>query len=127
MCGAGCAMFGSQSLAQATQPGQDAADLYVKAGELLAANDAKNIMSPAASNFTYADYPPFPAEWQRMEKEDFAAAMKALAGLRAPVDAFFEGVLVNAEDAALRRNRLLLLSRLREALSAVADFSKIEG
>ena len=53
--------------------------------------------------------------------------MGALAGLRAPVDAFFEKVLVNAEDASLRRNRLLLLSRLREALSAVADFSKIEG
>jgi len=62
-----------------------------------------------------------------VEKEDFAAAMKALAGLRAPVDAFFEKVLVNADDAMLRRNRLLLLSRLREALSAVADFSKIEG
>jgi glycyl-tRNA synthetase beta chain len=53
--------------------------------------------------------------------------MKALAGLRAPVDAFFDKVLVNADDANLRRNRLLLLSRLREALSAVADFSKIEG
>ena len=53
--------------------------------------------------------------------------MKALAGLRAPVDAFFDKVLVNAEDPALRRNRLLLLSRFTEALSAVADFSKIEG
>ena len=57
----------------------------------------------------------------------FASAMKALAGLRAPVDQFFEKVLVNAEDGMLRRNRLLLLSRLREALSQVADFSKIEG
>ena len=62
-----------------------------------------------------------------VEREDFAAAMKALSGLRAPVDAFFEGVLVNADEPSLRRNRLLLLSRLREALSAVADFSKIEG
>ncbi|MFT3729768.1 MAG: glycine--tRNA ligase subunit beta [Terricaulis sp.] len=62
-----------------------------------------------------------------VEKEDFAAAMRALADLRAPVDAFFEGVLVNADDAALRRNRLLLLSRLVEATSTVADFSKIEG
>jgi len=53
--------------------------------------------------------------------------MKALSGLRAPVDAFFEKVLVNAEEPLLRRNRLLLLSRLREALSQVADFSKIEG
>ncbi len=62
-----------------------------------------------------------------VEKEDFAAAMKALSALRAPVDGFFENVLVNAEDAMLRRNRLLLLSRLVEASSAVADFSKIEG
>jgi glycyl-tRNA synthetase beta chain len=68
-----------------------------------------------------------PAARAAVEKEEFAAAMKALAGLRAPVDAFFEKVHVNAEDPMLRRNRLLLLSRLREALSAVADFSKIEG
>jgi glycyl-tRNA synthetase beta chain len=62
-----------------------------------------------------------------VEKEDFAAAMIALSALRAPVDAFFDGVLVNADDKDLRRNRLLLLSRFREALSAVADFSKVEG
>lgn len=62
-----------------------------------------------------------------VEKEGFATAMKALSELRAPVDAFFEKVHVNADDPMLRRNRLLLLSRLREALSAVADFSKIEG
>jgi glycyl-tRNA synthetase beta chain len=62
-----------------------------------------------------------------VEKEDFAAAMKALSGLRAPVDAFFEKVLVNDPQEHLRRNRLLLLTRLVEATSAVADFSKIEG
>lgn len=62
-----------------------------------------------------------------VEKEDFAAAMKALSGLRSPVDAFFDKVLVNAPEEEIRRNRLLLLSRFREALSAVADFSKIEG
>jgi glycyl-tRNA synthetase beta chain len=61
------------------------------------------------------------------QNEDFAGAMAALAGLRGPVDAFFEGVLVNAEDAMLRRNRMLLLSQIRDALHAVADFSKIEG
>jgi len=68
-----------------------------------------------------------PAARAAVEKEEFAAAMKALSGLRAPVDAFFEKVMVNADDPMLRRNRLLLLSRLREALSQVADFSKIEG
>jgi glycyl-tRNA synthetase beta chain len=61
------------------------------------------------------------------DAEDFAAAMSALAELRAPVDAFFENVTVNADDADVRRNRLLLLSQIRTALGAVADFSKIEG
>ncbi|MEL7541695.1 MAG: glycine--tRNA ligase subunit beta, partial [Pseudomonadota bacterium] len=63
-------------------------------------------------------------------EEDFAAAMSALAGLRAPVDAFFDGpdsVMVNAEDKAVRENRLNLLNMMREAIGTVADFSKIEG
>ena len=59
--------------------------------------------------------------------EDFEAAMRALAPLRAPVDAFFVAVTVNAEDAALRLNRLRLLGALREAVRNVADFSKIAG
>ncbi len=59
--------------------------------------------------------------------EDFAGAMAALSRLRAPVDAFFENVTVNADDPALRVNRLNLLADIREATRAVADFSKIEG
>lgn len=59
--------------------------------------------------------------------EDFTAAMAAMARLRQPVDAFFDGVTVNAEDAALRENRLQLLSAIGATLAAVADFSKIEG
>jgi glycyl-tRNA synthetase beta chain len=59
--------------------------------------------------------------------EDFAGAMRALAQLRPAVDAFFEKVTVNAEDPALRANRLELLALLRQATMAVADFSKIEG
>jgi len=62
-----------------------------------------------------------------VDTEDFAAAMSALAQLRMPVDAFFENVTVNADDADVRRNRLMLLSQIRTALGAVADFSKIEG
>ncbi|MBO6797522.1 glycine--tRNA ligase subunit beta [Maricaulis sp.] len=62
-----------------------------------------------------------------LEAEDFTAAMAALAMLRAPIDAFFDTVTVNADDAGLRRNRLLLLSDIREAISSVADFSRIEG
>ncbi|MAM08959.1 MAG: glycine--tRNA ligase subunit beta, partial [Rhizobiaceae bacterium] len=61
------------------------------------------------------------------KREDYLAAMEALAALRAPVDAFFEDVLVNAEDEAVRANRLALLAMIREATGTVADFSKIAG
>jgi glycyl-tRNA synthetase beta chain len=60
-------------------------------------------------------------------KEDFAAAMAAMATLRPAVDAFFEHVKVNDDDKAVRANRLTLLNEIREATRAVADFSKIEG
>lgn len=62
-----------------------------------------------------------------VREERFTDAMAALAGLRRPVDAFFDHVTVNAEDPDLRRNRLLLLSQIRATLHRVADFSKIEG
>jgi glycyl-tRNA synthetase beta chain len=59
--------------------------------------------------------------------EDFEGAMHALARLRAPVDAFFEKVTVNTDDALRRVNRLRLLNELRAAMHTVADFSKITG
>ncbi|MGK9041970.1 glycine--tRNA ligase subunit beta [Rhizobium sp. SA279] len=59
--------------------------------------------------------------------EDFRSAMQALSTLRAPVDKFFEDVLVNDEDVAIRANRLALLKAIREATGTVADFSKITG
>ncbi|WBU30922.1 glycine--tRNA ligase subunit beta [Rhodopseudomonas palustris] len=59
-------------------------------------------------------------------KEDFAAAMTAMAGLRPAVDAFFDKVTVNADDKAVRENRLKLLNEIRAATRAVADFSKIQ-
>jgi glycyl-tRNA synthetase beta chain len=65
-----------------------------------------------------------------LEAEDFAAAMSALASLRGPVDAFFEGegsVMVNADDAGVRENRLNLLNMMRAAIGSVADFGKISG
>src|ERR1700733_9049719 len=62
-----------------------------------------------------------------VEKEDFAAAMTAMAKLRPSVDAFFDKVTVNVEDKPLRENRLKLLNEIRAATRAVADFSKIEG
>ncbi len=62
-----------------------------------------------------------------IDVENLAGAMRALAELRAPVDAFFDKVTVNAEDPALRINRLKLLSEIRAATLTVADFSKIGG
>jgi len=62
-----------------------------------------------------------------MVREDFATAMAAMAALRAPVDAFFTAVQVNAENEIIRRNRLNLLSRIRAICSGVADLSRIEG
>jgi glycyl-tRNA synthetase beta chain len=64
---------------------------------------------------------------ERVAREDFEGAMRALASLRAPVDAFFVGVTVNVDDPELRLNRLRLLGELREAVHTVADFSKIAG
>ncbi|UWQ44718.1 glycine--tRNA ligase subunit beta [Leisingera aquaemixtae] len=62
-----------------------------------------------------------------IEAEDFAAAMRGMAALRAPVDAFFEAVQVNAENEVLRRNRLNLLSQIRQVCGQVADLTKVEG
>ncbi|RAN38268.1 glycine--tRNA ligase subunit beta [Hyphomonas pacifica] len=62
-----------------------------------------------------------------LEKEDFTGAMAELAKLRGPVDAFFEGVMVNDDDAAVRANRLALLTQIRDTLHRVADFSRIDG
>ncbi|MCG8546068.1 MAG: glycine--tRNA ligase subunit beta [Alphaproteobacteria bacterium] len=60
-------------------------------------------------------------------EEDFTGAMAAMAALRKPVDAFFDRVTVNADDATLRTNRLRLLSAIDNTLREVADFSRIEG
>ncbi|KAA0912095.1 glycine--tRNA ligase subunit beta [Aquicoccus porphyridii] len=62
-----------------------------------------------------------------MQAEDFAAAMAAMARLRAPTDAFFEAVQVNAGNEVLRRNRLNLLSRIRTLCLSVADLTRIQG
>ena len=68
-----------------------------------------------------------PAAADAVAREDFEAAMAALAMLRAPIDAFFDAVTVNDADPAKRTARLALLARIRDAVHGVADFSKIEG
>ena len=62
-----------------------------------------------------------------VEAEDFTGAMSALASLRAPIDAFFDKVIVNDPDPGVRARRLGLLARFRDAVHSVADFSRIEG
>ncbi len=62
-----------------------------------------------------------------LKQEDFATAMSEMAKLRAPIDAFFEAVQVNTDNATVRRNRLNLLSQIRKICTSVADLSKVEG
>ncbi|MFH5775727.1 glycine--tRNA ligase subunit beta [Paracoccus sp. NGMCC 1.201697] len=68
-----------------------------------------------------------PAIREAVRGEDFPAAMQGIATLRAPIDAFFEAVQINTDNQIVRRNRLNLLSRIREAGRLVADFGRIEG
>jgi glycyl-tRNA synthetase beta chain len=92
---------------------QPAAGSPPRAGEELVLLEALTIAEPKAAAAIAA--------------EDFEAAMSALASLRAPIDAFFDGVMVNDPDPDKRAFRIGLLTRFRDAVHAVADFSKIEG
>ncbi len=89
--------------------------------------DAKNLVEPAEKAL-YAAMTKARAEIAPvLAKEDFAAAMRHMASLRAPVDAFFDSVKVNAPDPKIRENRLHLLAALRATVHQIGDFSKIEG
>ncbi len=62
---------------------------------------------------------------EHLQRDEYTEALAVLAGLREPVDAFFDGVMVNAEEADLRHNRLNLLKALRELFLQVADISQL--
>jgi glycyl-tRNA synthetase beta chain len=66
-----------------------------------------------------------PRASSQFEAGDYTASLQTLAALRAPVDAFFDGVMVNAEEADLRLNRLGLLATLHQAMNRVADLSRL--
>ena len=89
--------------------------------------DEELLAAPAEKNLYAALDQAKSAIAPALEKEDFAGAMRQMAALRVPVDAFFDGVKVNDEDPKLRENRLNLLASLRAAVHVVGDFSKIEG
>jgi glycyl-tRNA synthetase beta chain len=96
-------------------------------GAFSGAHDPAKLVLPAEKDLADVLAAAGAAARERVGREDFEGAMRALATLRAPVDAFFLDVTVNADDPALRLNRLRLLSELRDAMHAVADFSKVAG
>jgi glycyl-tRNA synthetase beta chain len=97
------------------------------AGAFAARHDPALLVLPAEKDLADMLAAAGAAARERATREDFEGAMRALATLRAPVDAFFLDVTVNADDPDLRLNRLRLLNELREAMHGVADFSKVAG
>ena len=95
------------------------------AGAFSAPHDPAKLVLPAEKNLADVLAAAGAAARERAAREDFEGAMRALAALRAPVDAYFLYVTVNADDPTLRLNRLRLLNELREAVHAVADFSRV--
>ncbi|TDP73321.1 glycine--tRNA ligase subunit beta [Roseateles toxinivorans] len=94
-------------------------------GELPSAVDTGLLKEAAEQQLNAALAQIRPQADSLFEQHDYAASLRALAALKAPVDAFFDGVMVNAEDAALRANRLGLLKNLHEAMNRVADLSRL--
>ncbi len=94
-------------------------------GELPTAVDAALLKEPAEQALAAALAEVQPQADTLFEQHDYAGSLKALAALKGPVDAFFDGVMVNAEDAALRANRQALLNRLHGAMNRVADLSRL--
>lgn len=87
--------------------------------------DAALLREPAEQALAAALQEVRPQADAAFERGDYAVSLQALAVLKAPVDAFFDGVMVNAEDPALRANRLGLLATLHAAMNRVADLSKL--
>ncbi len=94
-------------------------------GAVTAQVDAALLKEPAESALDAALAVAKPQADAAFERGDYAASLQALAALKKPVDAFFDGVMVNAEDPALRANRLGLLAVLHGAMNRVADLSKL--
>lgn len=96
-------------------------------GEVEAKVNASLLQEPAEVALNAALSTVKPQADKLFEGGDYTASLKALAALKAPVDDFFDNVMVNADDAALRANRLGLLATLHQAMNRVADLSKLAG
>jgi glycyl-tRNA synthetase beta chain len=94
-------------------------------GEVLAKVDAGLLTEAAETALAQALADVAPKADAAFAAGDYAASLQALAALRAPVDAFFDGVMVNADDPALKANRLGLLKTLHEAMNRVADLGRL--
>jgi glycyl-tRNA synthetase beta chain len=117
-----------------TAEGANLLAAYKRAANILKAADGVDAAAPAPADLVGEELALLtaldtaaPNAAAAVDAEDFEGAMAALASLRAPIDAFFEGVMVNDEDPAKRAFRLGLLARFRNAVHRVADFAKIEG
>ena len=91
----------------------------------LVAVDSARLVEAAERELDAALGATVPAADAAFERGDYTASLQALAALKTPVDAFFDAVMVNADDAALRANRLALLRRLHQAMNRVADLSRL--
>jgi glycyl-tRNA synthetase beta chain len=96
-------------------------------GEVKAEVKANLLREPAEIALNSALNKVKPEADKLFECGDYTASLKALAALKAPVDDFFDNVMVNAEDVNLKNNRLALLSQLHQAMNCVADLSKLAG
>ncbi|MCY1537025.1 Glycine--tRNA ligase beta subunit [compost metagenome] len=94
-------------------------------GEGTAAVNASLLAEAAEKDLFAAMQTTVPAANAKFDAGDYTASLQSLAALRAPVDAFFDGVMVNADDPALKANRLGLLKQLHVAMNRVADLSRL--
>lgn len=94
-------------------------------GEVAAKVDATLLKEPAEVALNQTLIAVKPQADAAFERGDYSASLQALAALKTPVDAFFDSVMVNAEDPALRNNRLGLLATLHQAMNQVADLSRL--
>ncbi len=94
-------------------------------GEVKAEVNTNLLQEPAEIALNEALSQVKPVADSAFENGDYTTSLKSLAALKAPVDAFFDNVMVNAEDAALKANRLGLLATLHQAMNRVADLSKL--
>ncbi len=94
-------------------------------GDIQAQVNEARLVEPAEKDLYAALQTVAPKAQQQFESGDYTASLQTLAALRTPVDAFFEHVMVNAEDAALKANRLGLLATLHGAMNRVADLAKL--